>query len=228
MQSSWTCAQLWLKGFADQALRSVESHLVAARASDHPYSLFSGLLQTACPIALFVGDLTLAERYVKALMDLSARHALELWNLGGRFFGGVLLIKRGNIGAGLELLRTAFARGPPRLRTLSVVAARQPKGSRSSTRRWRDRTLTRNAGASPSSCASKANSGRVRRRPRRRPRSTFCARSIGRAGRAPCHGSCEHPQALHACSRIKAGWSRRADFCGRCTIASVRVVELPT
>jgi predicted ATPase len=105
---SYRCRILWLQGFADQALRSVESHLVAARASDHPYSLFSGLLQTACPVALLVGDLTLAERYIKALMDLSARHAVELWTLGGRCFGGVLLIKRGSIGAGLELLRTAF------------------------------------------------------------------------------------------------------------------------
>jgi predicted ATPase/DNA-binding winged helix-turn-helix (wHTH) protein len=109
---------LWLQGFADQALRTVESHLVAARASDHPYSLFSGLLQTACPVALLAGDLTLAERYVKALMDLSARHAVELWALGGRCFGGVLLIKGGEVGAGLELLRTAFARVPQNAFTL--------------------------------------------------------------------------------------------------------------
>jgi predicted ATPase len=45
-------------------------------------------------------------------MDLSTRHAVELWTLGGRCYGGVLLIKRGSIGAGLELLRTAFARVP--------------------------------------------------------------------------------------------------------------------
>jgi len=109
---SYRCRILWLQGSADQALASVESHLVAARASDHPYSLFSGLLQTACPLALLVGDLTLAERYIKALMDLSARHAVEMWTLGGRCFGGVLLIKSGSIGAGLELLRTAFARIP--------------------------------------------------------------------------------------------------------------------
>src|SRR5712672_2587857 len=109
---SYRCGILWLQGFAEQALAIVDSHLVAARASDHPYSLFSGLLQTACPLALLVGDLTLAERYVRALIDLSARHAVELWTLGGRCYGGVLLIKRGSVGAGLELLRTAFARIP--------------------------------------------------------------------------------------------------------------------
>src|SRR3979409_1885462 len=103
---------LWLQVFAERALHSFESHLVAARASDHPYSLFSGLLQTACPIALLAGDLALAERYLKALMDLSASHAVELWTLGGRCFAGVLLIKRDSVAAGLELLRTAFARIP--------------------------------------------------------------------------------------------------------------------
>jgi len=57
----------------------------------------------------------LAERYVKALMDRSARHALELWNVVCRCFQGVLLVKRGDVGAGLELLRTAFARVPQKL-----------------------------------------------------------------------------------------------------------------
>ncbi|MEH2481057.1 putative ATPase [Nitrobacteraceae bacterium AZCC 2146] len=89
---------------------SVERLVVYARASDHPMSPINALLQSACPVALLVGDLTLAERYVKALMDLSTRHALE--NLGGRCFAGVLLVKRGDIGAGLELLRAAFARLP--------------------------------------------------------------------------------------------------------------------
>ena len=69
---------LWLQGFADQAMRSVECQVADARASDHPVSLANALLQSACPVALLVGDLALAERYVKALMDLSARHAREL------------------------------------------------------------------------------------------------------------------------------------------------------
>jgi predicted ATPase/DNA-binding winged helix-turn-helix (wHTH) protein len=104
---------LWLQGFADQAMRSVACHVADPRASNHPLSLTSALLQSACPLVLLVGDLTLAERYVKALKDLSARHALELWSVVGRFFSGVLLVKRGDIGAGLELLRSAFARVPP-------------------------------------------------------------------------------------------------------------------
>jgi predicted ATPase len=103
---------LWLQGFPDQAMRSVECGVVEARASDHPASLAHALLLSACPVALFVGDLTSEERYIKAFMDLSVRHGVELWTLAGRCFAGVLLIKRGSIGAGLELLRSAFARIP--------------------------------------------------------------------------------------------------------------------
>ena len=121
-QSSSHSLLLWLQGFADQAMRSVECQVVNARASDHPVSLSHALVQAACPVALLVGDLTLAERYVKAIIDLSARHAVELWNVGGRCFEGMLLIKRGNIGAGLELLRTAFARVPQNLLSLLYTA----------------------------------------------------------------------------------------------------------
>ncbi|MEH2561774.1 ATP-binding protein [Bradyrhizobium sp. AZCC 2289] len=103
---------LWLQGYADQAMRSIEGHVVDSRASDHPVSLTGALLRSACPVALFTGDLTLVERYVKVLMDLSTRHALELLNVAGQCFGGVLLVKRGEVGAGLELLRTGFARVP--------------------------------------------------------------------------------------------------------------------
>jgi predicted ATPase len=102
---------LWLQGFADQATGSVERLVVDARASDHPVSLASAL-GFACPLAFFVGDLPLAERYVKALMDNSTRHALERWNVVGRCFAGVFLIKRGDVGGGLKLLRSAFARVP--------------------------------------------------------------------------------------------------------------------
>jgi predicted ATPase/DNA-binding winged helix-turn-helix (wHTH) protein len=108
---------LWLQGFADQTMRSVECSVVDARASDHPVSL-STTLTFASSNALHVGDLTLAERYAKALMDLSARHALRRWNAIGRCFEGVFLIKRGDIGGGLELLRTALARVPQNALTL--------------------------------------------------------------------------------------------------------------
>ena len=40
---------LWLQGFADQAMRSVERHVVDPRASDHPVSLVAALLCQPAP-----------------------------------------------------------------------------------------------------------------------------------------------------------------------------------
>src|SRR5258707_1756886 len=109
---SYYSLMLLLQGFPEQAMRSIECNLVDARGIDQPVSLPNALVQSACPVALLVGDLTLAECYVKALMDLSARHTLRRWDAIGRCFEGVWLIKRGDIGGGLELLRTAFAHLP--------------------------------------------------------------------------------------------------------------------
>ena len=109
---SYRSLVLWLQGYADQAMLGIERLVVDARASDHPVSLSNALFQSACPVALLAGDLTSAERYVKALMDHSARHALERWHVVGQCFAGVLLIKRGDIRGGLELVRAAFTRVP--------------------------------------------------------------------------------------------------------------------
>jgi hypothetical protein len=49
---------LWLQGFPDQAMRSAHSGVEDARASQHAMSLCYALALAACPIALFVGDLT--------------------------------------------------------------------------------------------------------------------------------------------------------------------------
>ena len=48
------------------------------------------------------------ERYVTALLDYSARYALTGWHRPARCYDGVRLIKRGEVGEGLELLRTAL------------------------------------------------------------------------------------------------------------------------
>jgi len=45
---------------------------------------------------------------VTALLDYSARHALAAWHRPARCYDGVRLIKRGEVGEGLELLRTGL------------------------------------------------------------------------------------------------------------------------
>ena len=58
-----------------------------------------------------------ADRSVTALLDHSARHALAVRHQGARCFNGALLIERGEVSGGLELLRTAL----DELREMSFV-----------------------------------------------------------------------------------------------------------
>lgn len=99
---------LWLQGFPDQAMRTARSTVEEARTLDHPMSLCYALASAACPVALFVGDLAAAEHSISMLLDQSTRHGLALWHGWGRSFNGALVIERGDVVAGLQLLRSAL------------------------------------------------------------------------------------------------------------------------
>jgi predicted ATPase len=98
----------WLQGLPDQAMRTAESCVADARATNHALSLGHALAVAACPIALWVGDLAAAERYGGMLLDHSTSHALARWRVFGRCYQGVLAIQRGDLGIGLRLLRATF------------------------------------------------------------------------------------------------------------------------
>jgi predicted ATPase len=89
-------------------MATVQTTIERARASDHAISLCYTLARAACPVALWVGDLAAAERYVSMLLDHAAKLAMAVWQAEGRCFKGMLLIKRGSGDTGLRLLRTAL------------------------------------------------------------------------------------------------------------------------
>jgi predicted ATPase/DNA-binding winged helix-turn-helix (wHTH) protein len=96
---------LWLQGFADQALRVVARNIEEGRAIGHALSFCSVLGQGACPIAFLAGDLEVAARYGAMLLDHTERHPMRLWQLWARCFNGMVMAKRGDITAGLDVLR---------------------------------------------------------------------------------------------------------------------------
>jgi predicted ATPase/TolB-like protein/tetratricopeptide (TPR) repeat protein len=112
---------LWLQGFPDQAMRTAQSNVEDALAIDHALSLCNSLAVAACPIALFVGDLDAAERFVAMLLDHSRKHSFGAWLALGHMFEAMLLVRRGDVGNGLpflcgaldELCKTGFLQGYP-------------------------------------------------------------------------------------------------------------------
>ena len=111
---------LWLQGFPDQAMRAVESAVDEARGSN-AISMCYALTLAACTIALWVGDLVAAERYVGLLRDYSARHDLPAWGTLGLCHQGVLRVKGGDIQGGLKMLRAGFDEAGGRLYAMNHV-----------------------------------------------------------------------------------------------------------
>src|SRR5262249_41198503 len=99
---------LWLQGCADQAMDIVEGIVDYARTKDHVLSLLYALVQGACAISIYSGDLATADRHVNLAGDLAVKHGLEAWRTWGHAFEGVLLIKHGDSAAGSRLLRAAL------------------------------------------------------------------------------------------------------------------------
>ncbi len=98
---------LWLQGFADQAMRTVDAAIDDALAIHHTLSLCNTLAQAACPLAMLTGDLAAADRYATMLVRYTARHGADVWQTYGRCFQGMLHIKRDGLDVGLPLLSAA-------------------------------------------------------------------------------------------------------------------------
>ena len=96
---------LWLLGFPDRAIRAAEAAIEEARAANHALSLSHALVFGACPTALLAGDLASGKRFARMLIDHSAKHGLARWHAYASGYRGALLIRRGDIAAGLQLLR---------------------------------------------------------------------------------------------------------------------------
>jgi predicted ATPase len=100
---------LWLEGFPDRAMRAAEQSIEDARMAQHAMSFNYALHRGACPVALWTGDLSAAGKYADMQLDHATRHALGRWQLYGRGYQGAVAIRRGDVVAGLRLLRASYA-----------------------------------------------------------------------------------------------------------------------
>jgi predicted ATPase len=98
---------LWLQGYPDQAMQMVEATVAEAVSVDHALTLCNLLAQAACPLAFLVGDLALAQRLTAMLVEYATQYSLDVWNLYGRCFEGLLLTSQGDFADGLSRLRRA-------------------------------------------------------------------------------------------------------------------------
>jgi predicted ATPase/DNA-binding winged helix-turn-helix (wHTH) protein len=100
---------LWLQGDADQAARIALNSAEEAGAANHANTLGYVLGLGTCLIALWRGDLDVADGYVRMLLDHSTRYGLSFWLAFGRCYQGQLVIRRGDVTTGLQMLRTGLS-----------------------------------------------------------------------------------------------------------------------
>lgn len=99
---------LWMQGFSDQAVRAAEMSIEEAQATGHALSLCYALALAACPIALWVGNLTAAAHYTGMLAVTSIKHDLPRWSAYGSRFQKVVVLMEGDIAARSQLLDTSL------------------------------------------------------------------------------------------------------------------------
>lgn len=101
---------LWLQGLADQAQALAARNIEEGRANGHALTFCSVLGQATCPIAFWSGDFEAAKRYGTELLEHTERHAIRLWGLWARAFNAAVMVRRGDVAAGLPLLREELNR----------------------------------------------------------------------------------------------------------------------
>jgi predicted ATPase/DNA-binding winged helix-turn-helix (wHTH) protein len=98
---------LWLRGFSDQALETMQSALDEAALQYDPVSTSLALVYAAS-VFLWAGDLLRAEGLIEQLITQAVRYSLDHFGAAGLALKGELAIARGEVEIGIELLRKAL------------------------------------------------------------------------------------------------------------------------
>jgi tetratricopeptide (TPR) repeat protein len=98
---------LWLRGFADQALRIAQKAIGEAASRGHPVPICFSLVY-ASMLSLWTGDLPAASDLIEQLIAHAGRYSLAPYRALGIALKGELAIARDEPEVGLELLRGAL------------------------------------------------------------------------------------------------------------------------
>lgn len=105
---SYLARTLLLQGLVDQAKRHAQAALEDAQAAGDEISLCFYFGEVATPIALVIGDLTAAARFVSALIELSSKQSATYWTSYGPCLQAVLLLRGGELAEGITLLTSSL------------------------------------------------------------------------------------------------------------------------
>ena len=99
----------WIEGCPDEARRTSQAAVEAAREMQHANSLGYALAYSACNIAALLGDWAKVERMAIELIDHARDHRLALWHAHGLAYRAQVSAERGEFSAGIADFRAALA-----------------------------------------------------------------------------------------------------------------------
>jgi predicted ATPase/DNA-binding winged helix-turn-helix (wHTH) protein len=115
---------LYFQGHHDQSKRCLQEAVNYAASNHAVVPLCTALGNWVCFIYLVRGDLDEAERMLELLIELASEHDLNYWLAWGNGFKGALLVKRGELESGLNLLRTTFEESPASINHTRFIGLR--------------------------------------------------------------------------------------------------------
>ncbi|MBR0681878.1 hypothetical protein GXW74_15395 [Roseomonas eburnea] len=83
---------LWVSGLADQAMAVVEEAIAEAAVIDQPFAFGYFLVFGACPVALWRGELEVAQALVGRVLDVASGITSGIWQRGGRLYEHVIAL----------------------------------------------------------------------------------------------------------------------------------------
>jgi predicted ATPase/DNA-binding winged helix-turn-helix (wHTH) protein len=107
MAAAYLARTLWLQGYPVQAIDRARQTVKDAAGLGHPITLCIALMW-AVSVFLWTGDLQSAEDHVDWLASLAENYSLAPYIALGHGYKGELVIRRGNPGAGVEMLRSCL------------------------------------------------------------------------------------------------------------------------
>jgi predicted ATPase/DNA-binding winged helix-turn-helix (wHTH) protein len=138
---------LWLSGAPDTAMAAAQENLEHAEATGSHFCRAAVLADACAPLALCVGDLAAADRYVAMLDDCVARGAPMNYRTWGQALRAAVAARRGDIGPGRSFLTGGAPPdcGHPRYATvlIELASALGEAGAEDIARDLSDRLLQR-------------------------------------------------------------------------------------
>jgi predicted ATPase/DNA-binding winged helix-turn-helix (wHTH) protein len=101
---------LWLRGQSSQALHMIESAVADAQAYGHVMTLQYTLTEAAIPLALLADNLTAAQRFLTLLLDPRTSRRFYIWEVCGRCFEAIWLMRSQDKAMALPRLRSALGK----------------------------------------------------------------------------------------------------------------------